>query len=116
GAYAQWFMGPWSVGAMVKHEGHDLTYRWTSADLRDEAGGGTWGGRVEAAWRVQTADGLFMEPAASLSVNETDLDGVTGDAGDVAFGSTRSVLGRIGMKAGFARRVNGVTAQPYLGL
>lgn len=116
GAYAQWFMGPWSFGVMVKHEDHDLTYRWTSADLRDEAGGETWGGRIEAAWRVQTADGLFMEPAASLSINETDLDGVTGDAGDVAFGSTRSVLGRIGLRAGFTRRVNGLIAQPYLGL
>lgn len=116
GAYAQWFMGPWSFGAMVKHEDHDLTYRWTSADLRDEAGGETWGGRVEAAWRVQTAEGLFMEPAASVSINETDLDAITGDAGEVAFGSTRSVLGRIGLRAGFTRRVNGMTAQPHLGL
>ena len=116
GAYAQWFRGPWSFGAMVKHEDHDLTYRWTSADLRDEAGGETWGGRIEAAWRVETSTGAFLEPTASLSVNETDLDGVTGEAGDVAFGSTRSVLGRAGLRMGLTRRLNGATAQPYLGL
>lgn len=116
GAYAQWFVGPWSFGAMVKHENHDLTYRWASADLRDEAGGETWGGRVEAAWRVRTADGVFLEPAASLSVNETDLDGIVGDAGEVAFGATRSVLGRIGARAGLNRQVGGATVQPFMGL
>lgn len=116
GAYAQWLVGPWSFGAMVKHENHDLTYRWTSADLRDEAGGETWGGRIEAAWRVQTADGVFFEPAASLSVNETDLDGIAGDAGEVEFGATRSVLGRIGARAGLQRQVGGATVQPFVGL
>lgn len=116
GAYGQWAMGRFAVAGLVKGEFHDLTYDWASADVSDEAEGDTWGARFETSYRLG-GDGWFVEPAAAVAWNTTDLDGIADDAGSVAFGDTTSLTGKIGLRGGWRIALSsGATVQPYGGV
>lgn len=116
GVYGQWRAGPLAVAGLIKGEFHDLTYDWASADVSDQSDGETWGARVEASWRFDSAEG-FIEPTGALAWNTTDLGGISDDAGSVAFGDTTSLTAKAGVRAG--RRLSlpgGLRLQPWGGL
>lgn len=115
GVYGQWNWDRLSVSGLVKGEFHDLTYDWTSAEVRDEATGDTWGARLETAYRLGD-DNWFIEPSAAMAWNITDLDSIADEAGKVIFGDTTSLTAKVGARAG--RRIdlqNGASVQPYAG-
>ncbi len=117
GAYAQWSRGPLAVGVLAKADKYELDYRFLSADLRDSADGRTVGARIDAAWALVANGDWTVEPQASLAWTETDLDGIEGDAGEVEFGDTRSLLSRAGVRAARTVRLeNGAVVQPFIGV
>ncbi len=116
GVYGQWRAGSFALAGLVKGDFHDLTYRWTSADVSDDSDGQTWGARVEASWRFDGAEG-FVEPTAALAWNTTNLGDIADQAGSVAFGDTESLAAKVGVRAG--RRMSipgGISLQPWGGL
>lgn len=116
-AYAQWSKGPLALDLTARGDVYDLDYDWGSVDLKDTADGRTLGVRLDAAWRIDLGSQWRVEPRASLSWTETDLDSIEAEAGKVEFGDTVSVLGKAGVRV--ARDVtlsNGGRLQPYVGL
>ena len=117
GAYAHWSSGPVAIGVQAKADRYDLDYRFVSADLRDSAEGETIGARVDASWALVANGEWTVEPQGSLAWTDTDLDSIEGEAGEVEFGDTRSVLGKAGVRvARTVRLENGAVVQPFLGL
>lgn len=116
-AYAQWSRGPLSLGLTVKGDQYELEYDWGSVDLADTADGQTVGARLDAAWRIEAGSGWRIEPQASLSWTDTDLDAIEAEAGEVEFGDTTSVLGKVGVRLARGLTLsNGAKVQPYVGV
>ena len=117
GAYGHWANGPLSVGVLAKIDRFDLDYDWAEAGVRTKADGMTRGLRLDAAWRVDLGETWFVEPQGSVSWSDTSLGSIGSSSGLVGFGDTRSLVGKVGLRAG-GRMVlaNGLTLRPYAGL
>lgn len=117
GAYAHWSSGPLAIGVQAKADRYDLDYRFVSADLRDSAEGETIGARVDASWRMPATGDWIFESQGSLAWTDTDLGGIEGEAGEVEFGDTRSVLAKAGVRLARAVRLDsGAVVQPFVGV
>ncbi|WP_439470216.1 autotransporter domain-containing protein [Brevundimonas sp.] len=116
-AYAQWTKGPLALGLTARGDVYELDYDWGSVDLQDTADGQTIGVRLDAAWRIDLGSQWRVEPRASLSWTETDLDSIEAEAGKVEFGDTVSVLGNAGVRVARDFTLSdGGRLQPYVGL
>ncbi|MFJ6024000.1 autotransporter outer membrane beta-barrel domain-containing protein [Brevundimonas sp. NPDC092305] len=117
GAYGHWGRGPLSVGGVLKLDNFDVDYDWAEAGLRTSADGHTLGLRVDVAWRATAGESWYLEPQASLSWSDTSLESIESDTGTVDFGDTRSMVGRIGVRAGGIMPVaDGMALRPYASL
>ena len=116
-AYAQWSKGPLALGLTARGDVYELDYDWASVDLQDTADGRTLGLRLDAAWRIDVGSQWRVEPRASLSWTETDLDSIEAEAGEVEFGDTVSILGKAGVRVARDFTLSdGGRLQPYVGL
>lgn len=115
GAYGHWFSGPLSIGVLAKLDTFKLDYDWAEANLKTRSDGFTVGARVDAAWRIAMGPTWHIEPQASLSWSDTALGRMKArDGAEVVFGDTRSVVGRIGVRAGAVMAVgDGLSFKPY---
>lgn len=76
------------------------------------------GGQVEAGWRIPMADGVFVEPLASLAYVRTTYDDLEAPAGDPAaarigieFDDPTSLRASLGGRAGLERDFGGARVQ-----
>lgn len=117
GVYGHWSRGPLSVGGVAKMDSFDLDHDWAEAGVRSSADGSTVGARFDVAWRASVGESWYLEPQGSLSWSDTSLGSIDSDAGGVDFGDTRSLVGRIGFRAGgTVAMTGGMTLRPYGGL
>lgn len=117
GAYAHWSRGPMAVGVQARADRYDLDYRFVSADLRDSADGDTVGARIDAAWALVSNGDWTVEPQVALAWTKTDLGGIEGEAGEVKFGDTRSLLAKGGVRVARTLRLqSGAVVQPFVGV
>ena len=115
GAYGHWFSGPLSIGVLAKLDTFKLDYDWGEANLKTRSDGFTVGARVDAAWRIAMGPAWHVEPQASISWSDTALGRMKArDGAEVVFGDTRSVVGRIGVRAGGEMALdNGLSLKPF---
>jgi len=117
GAYAHWSSGLLAVGVQAKADRYDLDYHFVSADLRDSADGETIGARIDASWAVIANGDWTVQPQVSLAWTDTDLGGIEGEAGEVEFGDTRSILSKVGVRVARTLRIeSGAVVQPFFGV
>ncbi len=115
GLYATYLSGGLYIDAIFKAEHYDLDYSIPAIDVTAKQGALALGGSLEAGWRFDLAEGLWLEPQAQvtyLDVNLEDLPDLDGST-DVIFEDAQSLQGRIGLRLGGEILAGGATVRPY---
>lgn len=112
GIYANWIDGPAYVDTLFKADflKADLNIGGDSATTNGVA----LGGRVETGYRYRMQGGWFVEPLASLSYVNTQLDSVELDNTNVDFDNGQSLRGELGFRSGGSWAEGDRLWQPYV--
>lgn len=112
GAYASYLSGPFFVDGMFSAAGlvmhnHIPSLNLFPAESELDTDVRVLGGQLETGWRFDVADGLFVEPTASLSYSRTTFEDVVAPSSDVArpgntleYDDATSLRGALGARLG----------------
>ena len=113
GIYASYSAGGFFLNALGKYDhywgsNHSLTGGY-SRDMQ----GSVYGGKAEIGYRFGTT--FFVEPAASISYTNDDLDDFTVVAGSFVFDGQDGIRGKAGARIGYVAEAGAATLSFYGG-
>jgi outer membrane autotransporter protein len=102
GGSATYMTGSFFVDAMLKVDVLNVDYRFSPSGNSVSGGldGVNFGGMVDAGYRFQVRDRMFVEPLATLAYMETSLDGFQALGSSIDFGVQPSLRGSLGLRVG----------------
>lgn len=103
--------------ALAKLDRYALKYDLANGASAPKTNGTSYGVEIEAGYHIRTGL-LFLEPSASVSWTDADLDGFSATQGGVGakFDHVQSFYGRAGLRAGLETRSGTWAIQPYVGV
>lgn len=102
--------------ALAKLDRYSLKYDLGNGASAPKSNGTSYGVEVEAGYHVRTGM-MFVEPSASASWTNADLDGFAATGGVGAkFDHVQSFYGRAGVRAGIETQSGNWALQPYVGV
>jgi outer membrane autotransporter protein len=102
--------------ALAKLDRYSLKYDLGNGASAPKSNGTSYGVEVEAGYHIRTGM-AFIEPSASASWTDADLDGFAATGGVGAkFDHVQSFYGRAGVRAGITAQSGGWALQPYVGV
>lgn len=116
GVYATYMKNNFFIDAVLKADFGDIDYMtatgtgFSSAFSTDYQ---TIGFVVDSGYRNEYADGVFLEPKATISYSDTDIDATSLYGTGLNFNDGDSLKGRVGVRVGKTMEQNGTTMEPY---
>ncbi|GFE75061.1 autotransporter outer membrane beta-barrel domain-containing protein [Novosphingobium sp. TCA1] len=102
--------------ALAKLDRYSLKYDLGNGASAPKSNGTSYGVEVEAGYHIRTGM-AFIEPSASASWTDADLDGFAATGGVGArFDHVQSFYGRAGVRAGIEAQSGTWALQPYVGV
>ncbi|TCM16100.1 outer membrane autotransporter protein [Novosphingobium sp. PhB165] len=117
GLYARYrSAGGFFAHGLAKLDRYSLKYDMDNGASAPKTNGTSYGVEIEAGYHIRTGM-LFLEPSASASWTNADLDGFAATQGGVGakFNHVQSFYGRAGLRAGVETHSGNWAIQPYVG-
>lgn len=115
GAYAGLYAGGFFLNGLVKADRYNATVMSSTAFIREETQGTTWGAKAEAGYRLNMG-GFFIEPLATLAYTDSDLDDLSVPGGTFTFEDNESLRGEAGIRVGGDFAMGSGRIQPFIGV
>ena len=114
GAYVSWLDGPGFIDVMFKAEFLDGEFRNPgAAPVMAKLNGTNIGAQLNAGYRVDVTESVFIEPIGTLSYVSTSLDSTSVYGGTLSFDDATSLRGRLGVQFGLDLTSDDTTIRPF---
>ncbi len=113
GAYVTWLMGPGYIDAMVKADFLDGGMQISAPNGKVDIDGTNLGAQLNAGYKFDITEQLFIEPLATLSYVRTKIDSDQVAGGSVDFRDMDSLRGRLGARLGYEWMSGETTIRPF---
>lgn len=114
GAYVTYLEGPAFIDVMFKAEFLDGEFRNPGPlPVMAKLSGSNLGVQLNAGYRADVTENMFIEPVATLSYVGTSLDSTSVYSGTVGFDDATSLRGRLGVQFGLDWMSDDTTIRPF---
>lgn len=114
GGYVTYLKGPWFLDAKLMANIGNVDYSGSHGE-KDKSSITSIGGVLDAGYRIDRGQ-YFIEPGATLSYVNTDIDSLAAYGTSVSFGGGDSLRGRVGVRLGTTLQDERAKYEPFLGI